>query len=85
VGDELVDYGSPQRPRGQNIVECHSGYAYPERPVALCYDGVRLAVTAILTQWRTPNGRCFAVKVGDGREFVLAYNEKEDDWTITLT
>jgi hypothetical protein len=85
VGDELVNYGSPQRPRGERIVECHSGYAYAERPVALCFDGARLVVAAILTQWLIPNGRCFAVKVEDGREFVLTYNENEDDWTITLT
>ena len=84
MGDELVNYGSPRRPRGERIVECHSGFTYSERPIALCWEGVRLVVASILAQWLTPTGRCFAVKVEDGRSFELAYYEKEDDWTITL-
>jgi len=84
VGDGLVNYGSPRQPRGERIVECHSGFAYAERPVALCWEGVRLVVASILAQWRTPSGRCFTVKVEDGRSFELTYNEKYDDWTITL-
>ncbi len=85
MGDELTPFDLPQHRRGERIVECHSSATYAERPIALCWEGVRLVITAILAQWRIPDGRCFAVKVEDGRTFELAYNENEDDWKITLT
>lgn len=67
---------------GDGIVECHSGYAYPERPAALHWEGQRLEVIEILSEWRTPGGKCFRVKIEDGRTFELDYSEPEDEWTV---
>ncbi len=65
-----------------NLVECHSGFAYAERPVALTWDGQRLEVDSILAAWRTPGARCFRVLAGGPRVFDLVYREAEDEWQI---
>ena len=64
------------------LVECHSGYEYAERPVALHWQGERLEVEQVETQWRIPGGRCFRVRTGDGRRFELFYGELYDEWRI---
>ncbi len=63
-------------------VECHSGFAYAERPVALTWDGQRLEVDSVLATWRTPGERCFRVLAGGLRVFDLVYREAEDEWQI---
>ncbi len=65
-------------------VECHSGYEYAERPTALHWEGQRLAIEAILDQWRISGGKCFRVRVADGRVFELFYGELYDEWRINL-
>jgi hypothetical protein len=64
------------------LVECHSGYTYAERPTALHWGGERLEVAAIEAQWRIPGGRKFTVRVTDGRRFELFYGELYDEWRI---
>lgn len=64
------------------IVECHSGYEYAERPIALWWEGERLEVEAVEQQWRTPEGKWFRVRVVNGRVFRLRYLESEDEWNI---
>ncbi|MFH2102414.1 MAG: hypothetical protein ABIJ39_03555 [Chloroflexota bacterium] len=66
-------------------VECHSGYSYADRPVALTWQGQRLAITAILERWRTPDGSSFRVGTEDDREFILSYSEQDDRWHIQET
>ncbi len=63
-------------------VECHSGYEYAERPVALHWEGERLEITAIEAEWRIPGGHCFRVKTRDERKFELFYGELYDEWRI---
>ena len=65
-------------------VECLSGSTYAERPLALIWEGERLEVEAILSQWRTEEERWFRVKTRDGRAFDLAYNEVQKGWKIQL-
>jgi hypothetical protein len=65
-------------------VECHSGFAYAERPVALTWDNQRLEIDEILATWRTPGERRFRVRTRDRQTFELAYRESDDDWKITL-
>ena len=36
------------------LVECHSGFTYAERPVALTWEGQRLEITRILAEWHSP-------------------------------
>jgi len=65
------------------LVECHSGFAYAEKPVALTWQGTRREVRRILSQWRSPQGRGFRVETDDGQAFELLYNEAADEWQIT--
>jgi hypothetical protein len=64
------------------IVECHSGFAYADRPVALTWQGLRLEVDAVLARGRTPQGAFFQVRAQDGRIFRLEHDEADDVWQI---
>jgi len=68
----------------EELVECHSGYAYAERPVALRWLGERLEIEAVEQRWRIPGGVRFRVRVTDGRVFELFYGELYDEWRITI-
>lgn len=63
-------------------VECHSGYAYAQRPTALWWEGARLEVEAVQAEWRTPEGKCFRVRTSDGQMFEVTYFEAQDEWSI---
>jgi len=63
-------------------VECHSGYEYAERPIALHWEGERLEIEAVEETWRIPGGKCFRVRVRDGRRFELFYGELYDEWRV---
>jgi hypothetical protein len=67
-----------------DLVECHSGYTYAERPTALCWEGKRLTIEAVEQAWRVPGGRRFRVRTDDGRVFELFYGELYDEWRIHL-
>jgi hypothetical protein len=61
-------------------VECHSGYAYAERPIALQWQGERLEIKMILAEWQTPDGKHFRVQTTDDQNFELIYRIAEDAW-----
>ncbi|MCX8024783.1 MAG: hypothetical protein N3A60_06245 [Thermanaerothrix sp.] len=63
-------------------VECHSGYEYAERPLAIHWEGERLEIAVIEDRWRIPGGKCFRVRVRDGRRFELFYGELYDEWRV---
>jgi hypothetical protein len=63
-------------------VECHSGYTYAERPIALHWQGGRLSIETIEAHWRIPGGTCFRVRTEDGQVFELCYSERHDEWRI---
>ena len=63
-------------------VEVHSGWRYGERPLALWWEEQRLEITAVETEWRSPGGLTFRVRVQDGRRFELYYGEHDDEWRI---
>lgn len=65
-----------------DLVECHSGCEYAERPVALHWEGERLQVEIVEDRWRIPGGKCFRVRTTDGRRFELFYGELYDEWRI---
>jgi hypothetical protein len=67
---------------GANLVECHSGYTYAERPVAIHWEDARLPIQEIEAEWRIPGGRRFRVSTEDGRAFELFYGELYDEWRI---
>jgi hypothetical protein len=64
------------------IVECHSGFTYADRPLALTWEGQHLEIVKILSEWRTPENNHFRVRTTDGREFELAYSQVTDEWQI---
>jgi hypothetical protein len=64
------------------LVECHSGFAYADRPVSLAWEGQRLEIIQILAEWLTPEEKHFRVRTADGREFELAYRPAMDEWQI---
>jgi len=64
------------------IVECHSEYTYAERPIAVRWEGHRLAIEAIESQWRVPGGQGFRVRTEDGQIFELFYGELYDEWRV---
>lgn len=63
-------------------VLCHASYAYAVRPRALIWQGERLAVAAVLTEWRTPAEKTFRVRTHDDRFFDLIYDLSQDAWRI---
>jgi hypothetical protein len=67
----------------EELVECHSEYTYAERPVALHWQGERLAIEEVEQRWRIPGGLRFRVRVIDGRVFELFYGELYDEWRIS--
>ncbi len=68
----------------KDIVECHSGYTYAERPIAFHWEGERLEIVDIKNRWRIPGGLRFRVNVADGRVFELFYGELYDEWRVSL-
>ena len=65
------------------LVECHSGKTYGERPIALIWEGERLPIVEIVARWRLPDGRKFRVRVENERTFELYYIEQVDEWRIS--
>ena len=68
----------------EEIVECHSGFTYAERPIDLRWEDQRLEIEEIEDMWRIPGGRRFRVRVQDGRIFELFYGELYDEWRVHL-
>jgi hypothetical protein len=66
-----------------DLVECHSGSEYAERPIAVRWGGERLEVVEIMARWRIPDGKVFLVRTDDGQAFELAYSELADTWSVT--
>jgi hypothetical protein len=62
-----------------DIVECHSGSAYAERPTAFTWQGQRLFIAEILSQGRTPQAKWFRVRTADGLIFKLSCVEAADE------
>jgi hypothetical protein len=64
------------------LVECHSGFTYADKPVALTWESRRLEIIEITTQWRSPKARHFRVRTSNGQEFELSYCEADNEWRI---
>ncbi len=83
MGDELANGSAGQHsPAPRSLVECHSGYEYAERPVALFWEGQRLIIEQVEAQWRIPGGKRFRVRTRDGQVFELFYGELYDEWRV---
>lgn len=65
-----------------DLVECHSGYQYADRPTAIFWEGQRYEVAEILERWRTPGMIHFRVITTVEQSFDLRYDEHDDVWYI---
>jgi len=65
-------------------VECHSGFTYAEHPIALHWQGERLEVERIISEWQSSQGKAFRARTKDGQTFELLYNETDDEWNVEL-
>jgi len=63
-------------------VQVRSEYTYAQEPRALLSEGVEHPITRIIARWRTPAGPAFRVLCDLG-EFVVAYDEEHDSWSVT--
>jgi hypothetical protein len=66
----------------EDAVECHSESSYPEKPLALIWEGMRHEVETILSQWRDPQGMHFRVRTTEGLVFELSYGTATEAWLI---
>jgi hypothetical protein len=66
----------------KNLVECHSETEYPERPLAIHWEGQRLEIAEILNEWRSPRGKHFRLRAINQAIFEIAYDTLSDEWTI---
>jgi len=64
------------------VVECHSGYAYAERPLAFKWQSERLEIKAIIAEWQTPQSKHFRVSTIDEQIFDLVYEFDRDAWEV---
>jgi hypothetical protein len=64
------------------LVECHSGFEYAERPVAVWWQGQRLEVAEVEAEWRISGGKKFRVRTTGGQVFELLYVELYDEWRV---
>jgi hypothetical protein len=69
----------------EDSVECRSDTSYPERPVALTWQGTRREVDSILDRWRSPQGIHFRVRTIDRLVFELVYITASDVWLVKPT
>jgi len=65
-----------------DLVICHSGSEYAERPVKFYWDGSWVNISSIINEWRIPEGKIFQVVSERGKHFILMYNQIVDHWTI---
>jgi hypothetical protein len=69
-------------------VECRSDSEYAERPLGVYWQGERLEVVEIISQWRTPEGKWFRVRTQKSPSkgvqiFDLFYHEMNAVWQIS--
>ena len=64
------------------LVICHSGDQYAQRPVAFDWLGQRCQVAQIIAQWREPDGIRFRVRTDEDQVFDLFYAELDDEWRV---
>jgi hypothetical protein len=67
----------------QIVVECYSGYRYPERPTAFQIRGRNFKVEKILDRWYGEEAEYFKVLAHDQRVYLLGYCPGQDVWTLS--
>jgi hypothetical protein len=63
-------------------VECYAGYRGEQEPRTFQLGERRLEVESILDRWSAPGQRWFKVKAGDGKAYILRYDEGSGAWEL---
>jgi hypothetical protein len=66
-------------------VSCYSGDTYAKKPTTLTWQGEKLIVTKILSEWKTPDEKVFVVQAEDDHIFKLIYDLSSEKWQIAET
>lgn len=64
-------------------VECRSDHEYIGRPLAFYWQDLRLEVTRVLAESRTPQSFVFRVQAANNELFELVYDHNTDQWSVT--
>lgn len=64
-------------------VECYSGYKANERPVSFSTDHRNYIVIELIDKWYGPDYTYFRVKADDNNIYILKYDEKMDEWSLS--
>ncbi len=64
------------------VVESHSGYKGGERPLRFQLGDTWHRVEEVLDRWYDPDATYFRVRAGDGGDYILRHNERDDLWTL---
>jgi hypothetical protein len=67
----------------EHQVICYSSSSYARRPLAFIWKDQRKEITNVLDECRTPMGKQFTVRTGDGLVYLLLYLDESDTWRIT--
>ncbi|MEN8241733.1 MAG: hypothetical protein ABFS17_07420 [Chloroflexota bacterium] len=65
-----------------SAVKCYSGDSYAQRPCSFYWQGNEYAVSAVIKEGYTPQGKVFLVQTTQGLWFNLAYIIEVDQWQI---
>ena len=63
-------------------VEAYSGYKANERPIRFHLDEGTYEIEAIEDRWQDPKAEYFKVRTGDGKRYLLRYNQHADEWAL---
>ncbi len=66
-------------------VECYSGSFHPERPRVIVLGGKRFQIDRILSEWLSPDSRCFKVLTTENEIFEITYDMKDANWEVFHT
>jgi hypothetical protein len=72
----------PQRVR--IVVECYSGYAADERPMALLLGARRIPVQTVVDRWYGEDHAYFKLAGQDGAVYLIRQDRTSDTWELIL-
>ncbi|MBN2257674.1 MAG: hypothetical protein JW704_07605 [Anaerolineaceae bacterium] len=64
------------------LVQCHSGFRYADRPVSFLWESNKYKITRIIQEGKTEGGLSFTVATKSDSVFRLLYDECNDQWLI---
>jgi hypothetical protein len=65
-------------------VECYSGYAADEHPVAFRLGERRIAVTEVVDRWYGEDHAYFKLTGDDGMRYLIRQDRGSDSWELIL-